>query len=105
MTRPGWAELWWVDIPVAGRRPVAVLNRPEAAAVLPRLVVAPASTVIRHLPTEVRLSTDDGVPRDCVLQLDAVERLALDDFDEFIAPLSAMKWGEVCDAIRAAINC
>ena len=104
--QPSWAELWWTDFdePV-GRRPALVLSRPEAAAVLPRLLLAPATTTVRGLPSEVALGPEDGLPRECVINLDTPEMLSRHHLVEYIATLSALRWQEVCDAIAAAINC
>ena len=103
--RPGWAELWWVDLDGASRRPALVLNRPEAVARLPRILVAPASTRVRGLVSEVHLDVDDGVPKPCVLQLDTPELVDPRRCTEHISTLSATRWHEVCAAMSAAINC
>ena len=103
--QPRWAELWWCSFDEAGRRPVLVLTRPEAVTRLPRLLVAPATTTVRGLPTEVHLDEDDGVPRPCVLTLDTPELVRRFRCDEFIAQLSAQRWHEVCTALSTAINC
>jgi mRNA interferase MazF len=103
---PGWAELWWVELdePI-GRRPGLVLSRPEAAAVMPRLLVAFATTKVRGLPSEVALGPNDGLPQECVVNLDTPEMLSRYQLVEFIGSLSALRWHEVCAATSAAIGC
>jgi mRNA interferase MazF len=103
--RPKWAELWWCDFGEAGRRPVLVLTRPEAADRLPRLLVAPATTHVRDLPSEVHLDRDDGLPKPCVLNLDTPELVDRRALTDFISALSAQRWHEVCNALAGAINC
>ncbi len=103
--RPNWAELWWCELPSAGRRPVLVLTRPEAVERLPRLLVAPATTRIRGLPSEVPLDEADGAPRPCVLNLDTPELVPRSTLVEFIAPLPAYRWHDVCVALERAVNC
>jgi mRNA interferase MazF len=103
--RPGWAELWWVDLDPAGRRPAVVLTRPEAVERLPRILVAPASTTVRGLPTEVHLDEEDGAPKPCVVQLDSPELVDPRMCTEFISRLSASRWHEICTAMATAINC
>jgi mRNA interferase MazF len=102
---PGWAEIWWCDFDEAGRRPVVVLTRPEAVGRLPRLLVAPATTRVRNLPSEVPLDVDDGVPKPCVLNLDTPELVERHRLTERIGRLSAQRWHDVCNALAAAVNC
>ena len=102
---PGWAELWWTEFDSAGRRPALVLTRPEAVDVLPRLLVAPATTTIRDLPSEVALDSLDGMSKACVLNLDTPELVSRYALVEYISTLSAHRWAEVCEAMRRAINC
>lgn len=101
----GWGELWWTDLDGAGRRPALVLTRPEAVGRLPRLLVAPATTRIRNLPSEVALGQGDGVPKPCVLNLDTPELVSRYALVEYISTLSALRWHEVCVALEAAVNC
>lgn len=103
--RPQWAELWWTEFEDAGRRPALVLTRPEAVERVPRLLVAPATTTIRNLPSEVRLDVDDGVPRACVLDMDTPELVSRRQLVEYIATLSAPRFSDVCSAMARAISC
>lgn len=103
--RPGWAELWWAEMPDAGRRPVLVLTRPEAVERLPRLLVALATTTVRGLPSEVALDEGDGVPQPCVLNLDTPELVEPWTLVDYISTLSAARWNDVCAAVERAINC
>lgn len=103
--RPNWAELWWTEFELGGRRPGLVLTRPEASARVPRLLVAPATTTIRNLPSEVHLDVDDGVPRPCVLNMDMPELVPRQALVGYIATLSAPRFADVCAAMSRAINC
>jgi mRNA interferase MazF len=88
-----------------GRRPALVLTRPEAVMRLPRILVAPATTNIRGLPSEVLLGVEDGLEKRCVLSLDTPELVSRFSLVDFIATLSAQKWLEVCRALEIAVNC
>ena len=55
------------------RHPACILTRQAAIPVLNAVLVAPARTHARGIPTEVGLGPDDGMPRECVLTLDNVE--------------------------------
>lgn len=82
-----------------------VLTRPEAVSRLPRILVAPATTTIRGLPSEVELDKADGVPKRCVLNLDSPELVARHALVDYIATLAAHRWHDVCIALERAINC
>lgn len=57
-------EVWWCEPPEIGRRPVVVLSRTRAIAALGRVMVAPCTTNVRGLPSEVPLEPGtDPVPR------------------------------------------
>ncbi len=100
-----WGDLFWAEVPHAGRRPVAILTRPEAIERLPVVLVAPATTRQRGLVTEVRLEESDGAPRACVLNLDTPELISRASLVEFIVSLSDSKMSEVCQAMARAVNC
>ena len=49
-------EIWWAELTRAtGRRPVLLLSRDEAYAVRELVTVAPVTTRMRHIPSEVPL--------------------------------------------------
>src|SRR2546427_8054049 len=66
-------EVWWAELPApAGRRPVLLLSRDEAYLVRELVTVAPLTTRVRKIPSEVPLGPDDGVPKMCVVNLDTI---------------------------------
>jgi mRNA interferase MazF len=66
-------EVWWAELPApAGARPVVLLSRNEAYSIRDLVTVAPVTTRIRKIPTEVSLGTQDGMPKACVINLDTV---------------------------------
>lgn len=105
MSEVRWGEIWWVESPSLGRRPVLVLTRPEALPALPRVLVAPATTTVRGLPSEVPLDRDDGMPRPCVLNLDTPELVPKPMLVERLGALSDVKMAAVCEALAAATGC
>ena len=100
-----WGDLYWAEVPQAGRRPVAVLTRPEAIDRLPVVLVAPATTTRRGLATEVELGPEDGAPRPCVLNLDTPELLSKAMLIEHISTLSNQRMSQICQALARAVNC
>lgn len=98
-------EIWWAELePPAGRRPVVLLSRNEAYSVRLLVIVAPVTTRIRHIPSEVSLGTEDGVPHDCVANLDTITTIPKDCLQSRLTTLSARKLKEVEAAIRFALG-
>ena len=102
MTR---GEVWWMEHPAAGRRPACILTRAEAVPVLRRVVVAPATTRIRHVPSEVYLSTEDGMPRPCALSLDNLRTVPKAILTERITTLDTATMVALCRSLELATGC
>jgi mRNA interferase MazF len=98
-------EVWWVEDPVAGRRPHLVLTRDAAIPVLHNLLAVPATTSIRGIPTEVPLGPEDGMPKPCVLTLDNTTVLPKSFFRESICTLGPDRMASVCRALDHATGC
>ncbi|PYN76821.1 MAG: hypothetical protein DMD96_24980 [Candidatus Rokuibacteriota bacterium] len=98
-------EIWWADLPApAGRRPVVVLSRNEAYVIRQLVTVAPVTTRIRRIPTEVSLGSDDGLPKACVVSLDTITTIPRQSLTQPIGPLSTEKLAEVERALRFALD-
>lgn len=98
-------EVWWSEDEVLGRRPVLVLSRDQVLGVLRRPLVAPLTTRVRGLPTEVLLDADDGVPRPCAAALDNVGPLDASLLVERVTRLSTERMHAVCRALEVAVDC
>ena len=98
-------EVWWVELaPPASRRPVLLLSRNEAYAVRELVIVAPLTTHIRGIPSEVSLGDEDGVPRACVVNLDTITTIAKASLREQLAVLSAEKSKAVEEALHFSLG-
>jgi mRNA interferase MazF len=98
-------EVFWAEHPEWGRRPAVVMTRDEAIGALNEVFVVLATTTIRDLPTEVRLGPEDGMPRECVLNLDHVDTVDKGFIGDRITSLSAEKLHSVCQALDLATGC
>jgi mRNA interferase MazF len=94
-------------MPEIGRRPVVVLSRDAAIPRLRRVLVAPCTTTIRGLASEVVLEPGpDPVPRRCAVNLDSVESVSL-----ALLVVARMGWladarmREICTALEVAVDC
>jgi len=98
-------EIWWAELaPPAGRRPVLLLSRNEAYLVRELITVAPVTTRMRHIPVEVPLGPEDGLPRSCVANLDVITTIAKRSLKEKLVALSPEKLKAVETAIHFAIG-
>lgn len=98
-------EIWWAELPrPAGRRPVILLSRDEAYEVRRLVTVAPVTTRVRGIPVEVPLGPKDGMPRECVANLDTVTTIPKDTLKERLAVLSRSKMTMVDAALRFALG-
>ena len=98
-------EVWWADLPApAGRRPVVLLSRNEAYTVRELVAVAPVTTRVRRIPTEVPLGPEDGLPKSCVINLDTITTIPKTTLRKVIAPLPPAKLAAVDRALRFALD-
>ena len=89
-----------------GRRPVVVLSRDTALDRLATAIVAPCTTTIRGLPSEVMLEPgDDPVPRVSVVNLDSVEKASQAMLVERLGRLSDARMRQICGALEVAVAC
>ena len=103
---PSRGEVWWSEIPEIGRRPVVVLSRDAAIPRLRRALVAPCTTRIRSLPSEVVLEVeDDPIPRRSAVNLDSVESVSIGVLVERLGRLSDDRMRQVCSALAVAVAC
>lgn len=99
-------EVWWCELPELSRRPVIVLSRDAAIPRLRRAVVAPCTTTIRGLASEVVLEPGvDPVPLPCAANLDSVENVPIATLTDRLGRLSDIRIREICDALAVAVDC
>ena len=86
------------------RRPVLILTRDSAISFLSSVTVAPLTTTIRDIPTEVVLDERDGVPRECAVNLDNLQTVPRRNVEDRIARLTAERMDEVGAALAFALD-
>lgn len=106
MTSPARGEVWWCELPEAGRRPVVVLSRDVAIPRLGRALIGPCTTTIRGIPSEVLLEpSEDPIPLPSAVNLDSVESVSLATLVDRLGRLSDARMHEVCRALAVAVAC
>ncbi|MGH9343799.1 MAG: type II toxin-antitoxin system PemK/MazF family toxin [Terriglobia bacterium] len=86
-------------------RPVLVLTRKSAISYLSSTTVAPITSTIRDVPSEVRLSEEDGMKGPCAVNLHNVVTVSKAHLGRRVAALSDERMREVCVALGFALGC
>jgi mRNA interferase MazF len=99
---PRQGDVYWAETEDK-RRPVLVVTRTEAAAVLQRIVVAPVTRTIRSIPTEVLLGPDEGLPVECVASFDNLQPISTSFLTDRLGSLHDRS--AICTAVAALTDC
>lgn len=103
---PARGEVWWCEIAEIGRRPVVVLSRDSAIPRLRRTLVAPCTTTIRGLASEVVLEpSSDPIPRRSAVNLDSVESVSIAVLVDRLGRLPDARMRDICAALEVAVDC
>jgi mRNA interferase MazF len=103
---PARGEVWWCELAEIGRRPVVVLSRNAAIPRLRRAIVAPCTTTLRGLASEVVLEPDsDPVPRRSAVNLDSVESVSIAILVSRLGRLADDRMRAICAALEVAVDC
>ena len=86
------------------KRPVVVLTRDSVLEYLGEVTVAPVTSTIRDIPSEVLLSPLDGMPGDCAINLDHMQTVSKGRVGALITTLSADKMVQIRQALLFALG-
>lgn len=86
------------------KRPVVILTRDSILEYLSEVAVAPITSTIRDIPSEVVLSQRDGMRDDCAVNCDHIQTVSKSKIGSLIATLSKEKLNELRSAINFALN-
>lgn len=86
------------------RRPVLILTRNSAIAVLNSVTIAPITSTIRSIPTEVVLTEVDGMPNTCAANMDNIQTVPKSNIGELLVRLTARRLREAALAVSFALG-
>ena len=86
------------------KRPVLILTRDSILVYLGEVTIAPITSTVRSIPSEVFLSQSDGMPRDCAINCDHLQTVSKGKIGSLITTLSKNKIIDVGQAIRFALD-
>jgi mRNA interferase MazF len=105
VTEPARGEIWWGEAPDAKGRPYLVLTRDEAIPVLRTIVVAPVTRMVRDIPSEIPLGTEEELPTECAATMDGVLTFPKSMLVRRMGGLTIGRRTELCEAVSAAFDC
>jgi mRNA interferase MazF len=85
------------------KRPVLVLTRDSAITVLNSVTIAPITSTIRSIPTELVLTEEDGLPQTCAANFDNLQTIPKSQIGDRITQLSRRRMQEAATAISFAL--
>ena len=95
---------WYVFSKPDKKRPVLILTRDSALEFLGEVTVAPITTVIRDIPSEVLLTKVDGMPRECAVNFDHLQTVSKGKIGSLIATLSSSKMQQMRSGLLFALG-
>ena len=95
---------WYVFSKPDKKRPVLILTRDSALEFLGEVTIAPITTVIRDIPSEVLLIKVDGLPRDCAVNFDHLQTVSKGKIGSLIATLSSSKMQQMRPCLIFALG-
>jgi len=87
------------------KRPVVVLTRDSAIAYLSTVTVAPVTSTVRGVPSEVVLDEEDGMKASCAVNLHHAITVSQDRLGKRVARLASPRMNQICAALRFSLGC
>ncbi len=86
------------------KRPILILTRDSVLEYLGEVTVAPITSTVRDIPSEVFLSKQEGMAKDCAINFDHIQTVSKRKIGSLITTLSEDKLERVSEAIQFALN-
>lgn len=86
------------------KRPVLILTRDSTLEFLGEVTVAPITSTVRSIPSEVFLNKSDGMQKDCAINLDHIQTVSKGRIGSLITSLSSKKMSELRSALLFALG-
>jgi mRNA interferase MazF len=86
------------------KRPVLIRTRNSIIEHIGEVKVAPVTSIVRDIPSEVLLGDGDGMPRACAVNCDHLQTVAKARLGGLLTTLSRSRLDEVSRAISFALD-
>jgi mRNA interferase MazF len=98
-------ELWWGETPDEKGRPFLVVSRDAANAVMQRVLVAPVTSRIRSVPSELPLGKAEGLPRPSAASFDNLRPFPKGMLVRRLGALAPERLHLLCAVAAATLDC
>lgn len=103
MVRRG--EVWWYEPPDEKRRPYVILTRGDALSRVNAVIAAPTTRRRRGIATEIFLDRSDGMPEECIVNVDNTGLIYKAFCTRRITTLTSAQMHAICATLARAIAC
>jgi mRNA interferase MazF len=87
------------------KRPVVVLSRNSSIGYLSTATVAPITSTVRGVPSEVILDEADGMKTPCAVNLHNLVTVPQQKLEKRVSQLGSRRMKEICAAVRFSLGC
>ncbi len=98
-------DIWWGEAPDQKGRPFLVVSRDSANWVMQRVLVAPVTTRVRGVPSELGVGADEGLPRPSVASFDNLQPFPKAMLVRKLGSLAEGRIRDLCAAAKATFDC
>lgn len=98
-------EIWWGETPEHKGRPFLVVSRNAANDVMQRVLVAPVTSRIRGIPSELPLGAAEGLPRPSAASFDNLQPFPKAMLVHRIGALGPGRSRDICRTAGATLDC
>ncbi|NIS08570.1 MAG: type II toxin-antitoxin system PemK/MazF family toxin [Candidatus Dadabacteria bacterium] len=95
---------WYKFKPPDKKRPVLILTRNSIIDHLHEVTIAPITSTIRDIPTEILLTKADGLKNDCAINFDHIQTVSKNKIGSVITNLSDTKQEQIKNAVMFAFD-
>jgi mRNA interferase MazF len=95
-------DIYWCDLDK--KRPVVILTRDALIPHLSNLSVAPLTTRVRGISSQVILETFDGISERSAITMDNIQTIPKESLNGFVASLSRTRLREIQRAVTFALE-
>lgn len=86
-------------------RPVLVLSRQDVVGLIDTIIVAPITTTIYGVPSEVIVGIDQGLKHDSAINLDHIQTVSASKLARYVGLLNERLMSKACLALMIATGC